>query len=253
MPRRPVRRLIAPFVCALLLLTACSDDDGGDDTATTTTSTSPDASDTSTTGSTAPSTTERQIDPASEAAMEKAQSLNLNIDDFPSGWQNLPQAESEVGVVELCTTVDLDAHLLALARSDAFTYTIEPGTLQASSAVTVVDEEDQAVAMVDDFRQDSFVQCATDILRRDTDTYTVSGSLSRNDTEPDMGDEAVALSGDFTITPTDGSPAHTLSAIVVATRKGDTVVIFSSTATDRGFDEETTRSLLTTIDQRLEA
>lgn len=251
MSHRAPRRLIAVVATATLLLAACSDDgdDGAEPEVTTTTAAAPV---TEPTGDAVTTTTRAPVDPASEAAMERARALNLDIDDFPSGWQNLPQAESEVGVVELCTSVDLDEHLMALARSDAFTFTIEPGTIQASSAATVLDEEAAAVAMVQDFREDRFLQCATDTLRRDTDTYTVSGSLTRNESAPDLGDEAVALSGEFTITPTDGSPPHQLSAIVVAARKGDAVVTFSSSATDRGFEEETTRSLLTALDLRLE-
>jgi hypothetical protein len=264
--RRHTRRLTALATCALILATACSSSGDDDSTTPTTdgaaagsTTVQVDDTDAGTEGGTdepgrptAPETTAPRVDPESDAAMSRARSLNLTIDDFPSGWQNLPQSEAEVGVVELCTTVDLDAHLLALARSDAFSYTIEPGTLRASTSVVVLDEEPAAVSMIDDFRQDPFVQCATDTLRRDTDTYTITGGLARNETAPDLGDEAVALSGDFTITPTDGSPPHALSAIVVAARRADTVVIFSSTATDRGFDEETTRGLLTTIDERLE-
>lgn len=249
MSHRAPRRLSALLACAALVLTGCSDDGDGDDDATTTTIA------VTTTGDpleSTSSTTARPVDPASEAAMDRAEALNLLVEDFPSGWQNLPQAEAEVTVVELCTTVDLDSHRLAQARSDAFTFTIEPGTLQASSAVTIVDDEAAAIQLVEDFRTDSFVRCATDTLRRDTDLYTISGSLSRNDTDPDLGDEAVALSGEFTITPTDGSPAHTLSAIVVAIRQGDTVVTFNTTASDRGFEEETTRTLLTVIDERLE-
>ena len=247
------RRLIALVACAALVLASCSDDGDDGDPAAATTTTADSGTEPADGSSTTTPTTERRPDPAAEAAMERAQGLNLTVEDFPSGWQNLPQAESEVGVVELCTNVDLDAHLTALARSDAFSYTIEPGTLQASSSVSILDEEEAAADMIADFRDDEFVQCATESLSRDTDTYTIDGALSRNESSPDLGDEAVALSGDFTITPTDDSPPHTLSAAVVATRKGDTVVIFSSTATDRGFDEETTRTLLTAIDERIEA
>jgi len=254
MSHRLPRRLTALLACSALILAGCSDDDD-DGTADQTTTTTPAVATTGEGGgpSTSASTTTRPVDPASEAAMERAESLNLNIDDFPSGWQNLPQAEAEVGVVELCSKVDLETHRLAQARSDAFSFTIEPGILQASSAVLIVDDEAAAVDLVEEFRTDAFVQCATDILSRNTDTYTVTGSLSRADTDPDLGDEAVALSGDFTITPTDDSPAHTLSAVVVAIRKGDTVVTFNTTASDRAFEEETTRGLLTVLDERMEA
>lgn len=253
-PGRLATALTSLAVTATLVLASCSgggDDDGRTSSDDPTAETSATVAPADPTAEGTSSTTESRPDPATDAAMERAERLNLTIDDLPSGWQNFPQAEAEVGVVEVCSSVDLYAHLVALARSDAFMFTIEPGTLQASSGVTILDHEAQAVAMLADFRDDTFVECATDTLRRGTDTYTISGGLSRNETEPDLGDEAVALSGDFTITPTDGSPPHSLSAIVVAIRRGDVVVTFSSTATDRRFDEQTTRGLLTTLDERL--
>lgn len=252
MPRRPAH-ILAMALCAALVVASCSDD-GDEPAATTTTATSaPTASEPAEgpPSSESSTTTRAPLDPAESEAMEQAQALNLTIDDFPSGWQNLPPAEGEIGVVEVCSTVDLDAHRVAQARSDAFSYSIEPGTLQASTAVTILDDEAAATALIADFRTDSFVQCATEQLSRDTDTYSIDGALSRNDSAPDLADEAVALSGDFVVTPADDSPDHTLGAIVVAVRRGDTVVTFSTSAIDRGLDEETVRSLLTTIDERL--
>ncbi len=256
MSRRVHRSAAALVVCAALALSACSSD-GDDEADATTTTEAGDDTATSVPQPVGPSTSVvddgSEPDPAAEAVRERAESRNLTIDDFPSGWQSLPPSEAEVSVVELCTTVDLDEHLLAQVRSDGFSYTIDPGTLQASSAVTVLDSEAAATDLLDDFRDDAFVRCATDALSQDTDTYDITGGLARNDSEPGLGDESVALSGDFVITPTDGTPPHSLSAVVVGIRKGDSVVTFSTTAVDRNPDEQVIQDLLTTLDQRLGA
>jgi hypothetical protein len=246
---------VALAVLVAGLVGACSSDDGDDGAATSATTSAPEVAPTATTDRVGPSlpstTTTVAADPATRAAMDRAAARNLTIDDFPSGWQNLPPAEAEVTVVELCSTVDLDQHLLALHRSDAFSYTIEPGTLAASASVITFDEVAAAEALLADFRDDSFVQCATDQLTRSTDRYTVRGAFSRNETDPDLGEEAVALSGEFVVDPADGTPDHTITAVAVALRRGDTVVTLNSTATNRAYDEDVVRNLLTALDERL--
>lgn len=257
MSRRVPRSAAVLVACAALALSACSDDGGDEADATTTTTEVIDDTPTSATEPGGVSTSivddGSEPDPALEAVRERAESRNLTIDDFPSGWQSLPPSEAETTAVLLCTTVDLDEHLLAQVRSDGFSYTIDPGTLAANSAVTVLDDEASATDLLADFRDDGFVRCATDALSQDTDTYDITGGLTRDDSAPSLGDESVALSGDFVITPTDGTPPHSLSARVVGIRKGDTVVTFSTTAVDRLPDEQVISDLLTTLDQRLDA
>ena len=60
----------------------------------------------------------------------------------------------------------------------------------------------------------------------------------------------MALSGDYVISPLDGTPDHTVTLVVVAVRTGDVVTVLNSTAVDRNLDEELVRSLLDVLVQR---
>lgn len=244
-------------VLAVGALGACSDD--GDDGATDATTTVP-ADDAGTTEATAtpdtegpPDTLDPELEATMRAAMDRAEAANLVIDDFPAGWEHLPPAEGDVGPLETCATVDLDTHLMGLYRSDSFSTSVDPGTLKVSSSATVLDTVEAATDLLADFRTDTFVGCVDDLFNASTDLYESAGSLTRNETAPALGEEAVALSGDYEITPTDGTPPSTLTMAVVAVRTGDLVTVLSATAVDRTIDEELVRSLLDVLVQRQQA
>jgi hypothetical protein len=229
-------------------LGACSDDDGTDAADPTTTAPAEGAATTEATGPTDTEAPPAPLDPELEAAMreamDRAEAANLVIDDLPAGWEHLPPAEGDLGPLETCTTVDLDEHLLGLYRSDSFSTSVDPGTLQVSSSATVLDTVQAAADVLADFRDDAFVACVDGLFNGSTDTYERTGTLTRNETAPDLGEEAVALSGDYVISPLDGSPDHVVTLVVVAVRTGDLVTVLNSTAVDRSLDEELVRTML---------
>lgn len=255
----PVRRrrwvaVTAFTALALGSLGACSsdsDDTQDDTTQDDATTTSADGGATTTDTEAPPDTLDPELEAAMRAAMTRAEAANLVIDDFPpSGWEHLPPAEGDVGPLETCSTVDLDEHLLGLYRSDSFSTSVDPGTLQVSSSATVLDTVAAAADVLADFRTDSFVGCVDGLFNGSTDTYERTGTLTRNETAPTLGDEAVALSGEYVISPLDGTPDHTASLVVVAVRTGDLVTVLNSTAVDRNLDEELVRTLLDVLVQR---
>lgn len=256
-PSSPTRRRLrwaataSVAVLALGSLGACSDD--GNDEADATTTAPADA--TTTTGSTTstevpPDTLDPELEATMRAAMDRAEAANLVIDDFPTGWEHLPPAEGDAGPLETCSTVDLDTHLMGLYRSDSFSTSVDPGTLQVSTSASVLDTVEAATDVLADFRTDTFVACVDGLFNGSTDTYERTGTLTRNETAPDLGEEAVALSGDYVISPLDGTPDHTVTLVVVAVRTGDVVTVLNSTAVDRNLDEELVRSLLDVLVQR---
>lgn len=184
------------------------------------------------------------------AAMDRAEAANLVIDDFPTGWEHLPPAEGDVGPLETCTSVDLDTHLMGLYRSDSFSTTVDPGTLKISSSATVLDDVESATEVMTDMATDRFVSCINDLFVQTTDTLEITGGLAVNESAPSLGDQAVALSGDFTVSPLDDSPDHPLTMAVVAIRTGDMISVISASGLDRTIDEPLVRDLLDRLVER---
>lgn len=255
-----VRRRPATLVAGLtLLLTlgACSSS-GGDKaevkTNGTSTSAAPSTTTASTTATTAPSETTTGADEPSVAEMEaqsRAAAVNLVAGDFPSGWSAEADTSTSESALEKCATTDLATHLLAKARSDNFSKTQDQGQLQISSTVGVLDTPEAAAGLLDEFRNDTFVTCAGNSLGDGAQGFSVQGSLSRNDTEPGLGDGAVALSGDYVLTPDDGSGTHQLSAIVVAIKGNDSLAIVTAVAIDTPGDEALLRDVLVKVSDRI--
>lgn len=257
---RPRSKVVGLAVVVLaLLLGACADsDDAGEATTVTNETTiadpsagSADPGEGSTLDGEATPTTRRTVAPEIERAEVKAQGANLVIADFESGWEHLPPAEASRSALEVCSSVDLDTHLLAKYVSDSFSYTIEPGSLNVSSASWVLDGADVATGVIADFNDPGFAECAGGLFSEGTDMYSVAGTFARNEVPPALGDEAVAMSGDYTITPNDGSPVHQMSVIVVAVRSGDTIATLSGSAVDRPADPALWRDLSTKLEAHL--
>lgn len=139
---------------------------------------------------------------------------------------------------------------MGLYRSDSFSTTVDPGTLKISSSATVLDNVEAAGEVMDDMATDRFVDCVNDLFVQTTDTLEITGGLAVNGTAPDLGDQAVALSGDFTVSPLDDSPDHPLAMAVVAVRTGDMISVISASAVDRNIDEPLLRELLDVLVER---
>ena len=251
LPRR-ARRLMLTVALVGSVLGGCSGDDGSTERAdeSTTTSSEAGSSGTSTTEVATTVTLDPELEASMKEAMERAEAASLTFDDCPSGWEHLPPAEGDAGPMETCTEVDLDTHLLGLYRSDGFSTSVDPGTLQASSSVTVMDSVDSATKLMEDIGTDRFLSCVNELFNGSTDAYERTGSLTRNETAPSLGDEAVAMSGEFVISPLDDTPDHPVSMAVVAFRTGDMVTVLNSTAVDRNLDETLLRTLLDLLTQR---
>ena len=113
-----------------------------------------------------------------------------------------------------------------------------------------MDSVDSATKLMEDIGTDRFLSCVNELFNGATDAYERTGSLTRNETAPSLGDEAVAMSGEFVISPLDDTPDHPVSMAVVAFRTGDMVTVLNSTAVDRNLDETLMRTLLDLLTQR---
>jgi len=254
--RRTFSRLGALSVAVALgagSLGACSKDSGGNDTTSASSTTAATTTEPGKETTAPPDTLDPRLEADMRAAMARAEKVSLTKDDLATNWQSLPPAEGDEGPLEACTEVDLDTHLMGLYRSNGFSNTVDPGALQVSSSVTVMDDESAATDLMADMRTDRFVGCVNDLFNGSTDTVERKGEIKRNETAPDLGDEAVALSGEFVVSPLDGTPDHPVSMVVVAFRTGDMITTLNSTAVDRNLDEQLIRDLLDKLLQRATA
>ena len=191
--------------------------------------------------------------PAETRAKAKVAAVNLVASDFPTAWQSKPASDTGVSALDKCASSAVESQLLAKGRSDNFSLSQGTGQIQISSTTGVFKDQTAAADLLNEFRDDTFVACASEVFTSNAAGYTVTGSLARNGSEPGLADEAVALSGDFVVTPDDGSTTSQMSTVVVAMRGADTVVIVSAATIDTPGDEALLRDLLDTVAYRLAA
>lgn len=184
-------------------------------------------------------------------ARARVAAVNLAASDFSQDWQSEPSPDGGVSALHECATSDVSSQLLAKGRSASFFLGEDPGQMQFRSTTNVFDGEAAAADLLNEFRDDAFVSCASELFNTAEDGYKVRGSLARTGSEPGLADEAVALSGDYVLTPNDGSTPSRSSAVVVAMRGGDTVVIVSAAAIDTQVDETLLRDLLDAVGYRV--
>ena len=247
--------VVASTAIVTLGVTGCTTS-GGDKAAVKPTETTTSVVATTASPTTTPdaTTTEpKKLSPAEAAAQAKMAAINLVASDFPSGWTSEPAVRTGDGAFSTCARSDVETNLVARATSDDFSLTQGTGEMQISSSAGVHTTPAAAMGLMNEFRDDGFVTCASDLFATTSDQYTVTGSLARNGSEPGLADEAVALSGDYVLTPNDGSTPSNLSAVVVAIRSGDTTVIMSAAGIDAPLDEMLLRDLLDALAYRLSA
>jgi hypothetical protein len=144
-PWRTIGRWIT--VCVLAVATACGGTDNGGDTAS-----------------------ERAIEPE---AQQRAESINLTLADFPDGWRvAAPESDDDTGreVFNECIGVGYSGLTrIGDAESQDFFFP-QGGAMQASSAVVIFDDEQQAGDAMskysEDFGGSTAEDCFQDAIER---------------------------------------------------------------------------------------
>ncbi|CAN5538286.1 hypothetical protein BH10ACT1_BH10ACT1_42510 [soil metagenome] len=214
---------------------------------------------TTTTGSTAvepdPTTTTVVVRPDVEpvvedldldAARARLEGINLTIDDLPEGWTADPPLEEVDTVVDQCTT-NGDG-VLVRAPSDRFSLIDGTGGLGLDTSSGYLDSEVTADALMGELGTEDFADCATEMLLT-AEGVSFEGALAQVEEVPELGDDAVALQGDFAITDTEGTTAH-LSAIVVAIRTDQVITTVTATAVNTPGDEPLLYEVLDLVAER---
>lgn len=205
----------------------------------------------STTTSTTPATTTTRADGPSDAEVAAAQArveaVNILGADLDGDW-TAEAPGSGAGMLEQCAQVDLDQHLPAKARSDQFSTELPAGTMTVGSTTGAFDKGASAKALMEELGGPVFAACATDGLKASLPQLLVEGEVQPTDPIPGLGDEAVGLGADLTLSG--GGESGTMSVLIIAIRTGDLVTTLSTTAMDGPIDESLIYPLLDLIAER---
>lgn len=237
---RTTHRMIlgAVAVSLALLAPACGTSggsDGGKDEATTTTK----AAEESTT------TTEAEDDGGDADAQARADSVDLELSDFPDGWEATPADDpDEESPLNECDPAlgDRSAQLARHATDDFSIGSFDDGTGTQFTARTVVFEDEAAAeAAVAPFSDPDVISCIDETLKsaytQSGTDVTVEGSLEVGDAEFDV-DETVALSATYTVSAPDGSSLDVNLGVLVL-RTGDIATNVVVQSVDPDFDVAT--------------
>ena len=264
-PRRPALAVAAASIALLLGLSACGlsgDDDAEPVVVTsteaagepvTTVADAPDEPVTTVTDESDPDAgdpVESGIDP-SEDPQQRVESVNLTLDDLPEGWVSEPPDDEVSGVVQRCTVSGVDSNLVAKDRSDRFSLTVGDGGLGLDTATGYLVSEPVAEDLMSELGADEFAACATEELLS-ADGVTVDGALTPAWDVPSLGDETVAVQGEFDMSDTTGASLH-LSVIVLAIRTDQVVTTVSATAVDTEGDDALLADVLDLVAERQQA
>ncbi len=190
---------------------------------------------------------EGSLDGDVEAARARAAAVNLTIDDLPVGWTAEPAVEEVETVVSTCTINGTDADLVAKAGSDRFSLVRDGGGLALETSTGVLDGESVASALMSELGSDEFAACATGQLLS-AEGVTVDGALAPSDALPELGDEVVALQGDFAMS--DETDQAQVSVIVVAIRTDQVITTVTATAVNTPGDEQLLYQVLDLVAER---
>jgi len=216
-----------------LVISACGasggSSDGGKDTTTTTTK------------APAESTTTTTADDA-EAAQDRADSVDVELSDFPEGWDSAPaddpDAESPLNDCDPALG-DRSTQLARHATDDFSIGSFERGDgVQFTARTVVFEDEAAAEAAVAPFSDSKVLSCIDDALKSAYTSagegITVEGSLEQGDA--DFGaDETVALSATYTVSAEDGSSMDVNLGVLVM-RTGDVATNIVVQTVDPDFD-----------------
>lgn len=262
------RRLLSlALVAALTAGAACtsagSGDVGGsttteaDGTSTTeadgtTTTTEADAPDdtTTTTEADAPDDIDAQ---ERDDAQDRVERIDLVAEDLPAEWEATPAPDSaESGLLDRCTDLPVDDIVVARHRSDDFMHAPgDGGELRISSTSGYFVDDAAAEDVLGAVATEEFGTCLSDAMFGDSD-FEVDGSVRVNPDVPELGDERVALVGDYTITDPDSGDSSFMSLIVMGIRTDQVVTIVPAMAIDTPGDEQLLYGLYDLIVERQE-
>ncbi|MCU1372589.1 MAG: hypothetical protein JWO77_3783 [Ilumatobacteraceae bacterium] len=233
---RNPRILIGAVAVSLVLLTsACgssSGSDGGKD-------------DTTTTKADAATTTKADGAGDDSEAQARADSVTLELSDFPDGWKATKASDSDdESPLSKCDPAlsDRSAQLARHATDDFSIGSMSEGDGTTVAARTVVFEDEAAAeAAVAPFTDPEVVTCIDEALKsaysESGEDVTVEGQLSPDDESFDV-DETVSLSATYTVSAPDGSTLDVNLGILVL-RTGDVATNLLVQSVDPDFDVTT--------------
>jgi hypothetical protein len=241
-----VHHRLAAFAVALtLVLAACgtTGDDEGDDTTTTTAATTESSESTESTEST--TTTE----PVDDDAQERAEAVDITLDDFPEGWESAPHEESdEEDLITTCSDFDLESLTIAEYFTDDFTL----GDLSANDGQSieigtrVFEDEQTATDIVSVIPEDDFIACSNDELESSFGIGSVEGEVDDR-VFTGIGDQTEGFSGQILVTDSDSGEQVPLTVAFVAIRTGDLVTGLSAVSVTQDLDSD----VLDTLGERI--
>lgn len=235
--RHTHRILVTVAAASLVLLASACGASGGSDSATT----DPTTTDAATTTTTAADGTDAD-------AQARADSVTLELSDFPDGWESTPADDAEADEKSPLSSCDpaLGDRTVQLARHSTDDFSI--GSLDAGDGVTVTartvvfEDAAAAEAAVAPFTDPDVIACIDEALKSAYSSggqdVTVEGTLAPDDVSFDV-DETVALSATYTVSSaSDGSTAEVNFGVLVL-RTGDIATNLLIQTVDPEFDPTT--------------
>ena len=229
--------------------TSTTEADAPDDTTTTTEADAPDDT-TTTSEADAPDGIDAQ---ELDDAQDRVERIDLVAEDLPAEWEATPAPDSaESGLLDRCTDLPVDDLVVARHRSDDFMNAPgDGGELRISSTSGYFVDDAAAEEVLGAVATEEFGTCLSDVMFGDSD-LEVDGSVRTNPDVPELGDERVALVGDYTITDPDSGDSTFMTLIVMAIRTDQVVTIVPAMAVDTPGDEQLLYGLYDLIVERQE-
>ena len=227
-----LHRAIAGAFAGALLLSACGAS-GGDQAVDTT-----EAGAEATTTSEAAETTTTE---AGEDAQARAESVELTEDDFPDGWTaSTPAEESIEEVLAGCSAPLGDQGTVARFQNDDFTIGSlgDADAAQFVAITEVYEDEDAAIAAVEDFGRSDVYVCIDEALKDQLDVVegaTLEGSLEKEEGLNVDVDEGTGLFADYLFTFPEGD-TQTITIGLALLRTGDLTTTIAIVSTGDTYD-----------------
>lgn len=182
---------------------------------------------------------------AEGAAQDRADSVDVELSDFPDGWDSAPADDpDEESPLNECDPAlgDRSTQLARHATDDYSVGSFDAGDgVQFTARTVVFEDEAAAEAAVAPFSDPDVLSCIDDTLKSAYTSsgpgITVEGSLETGDA--DFGaDETVALSATYTVSADDGSSLDVQLGVLVM-RTGDVATNIIVQTVDPDFDPNT--------------
>jgi len=182
---------------------------------------------------------------AEGVAQDRADSVDVELSDFPDGWDSAPADDpDEESPLNECDPAlgDRSTQLARHATDDYSVGSFDAGDgVQFTARTVVFEDEAAAEAAVAPFTDPDVLSCIDDTLKSAYTSsgpgITVEGSLETGDA--DFGaDETVALSATYTVSADDGSSLDVQLGVLVM-RTGDVATNIIVQTVDPDFDPNT--------------